>query len=126
MSRLNPTSSLYKQCCGTVKICCGSDFEKVLVPVPVPDLYNILHRYKILPFHCQMQHYFPERWPFIFDLFIPFYVGTGTGMHSGSDKSIVTVPAIPVSPHCLKVCFTLKFSTHRQPEAMALSKIFFK
>jgi hypothetical protein len=58
----------------------GSDFGQVSVPVqvsaPVPNPTKI-GVYKIMPFQCQKQHYFPERWPLIFDfltLFISFCV----------------------------------------------------
>ncbi len=49
-----------------------------MVPIPAPVLVqdpgNIQqfpkkHLYKILPFKCQKQHYFPESWPLIFDIF---------------------------------------------------------
>jgi hypothetical protein len=61
----------------------GSDFGKVLIPVPDPDnIYDSFPRiknlYKILPFQCQKQHYFPKSWPLILDFFyffIPFSVG---------------------------------------------------
>jgi hypothetical protein len=81
-SRLTDCFS-HNQCCRTVMIYCGSgsDFGKLLVPVPDPN--NIWHSFpnkknwhKILPFQCQkQQHYFPESWPPSFDLltfFIPF------------------------------------------------------
>ncbi len=68
------TSKISQQCCGTVNICCGSgsDFGKVLVPVPDPD--NIEHSFpttknlhKVLPLQCQNQLYFPESCPLMFD-----------------------------------------------------------
>jgi hypothetical protein len=72
--------------------------------------------YKILPFPCQKQHYFPESWPLtfdFFDFFIPFYVGSRSKSKSDWNRirNAFTVPLrqkvklLPVTKHCLKVFF---------------------
>jgi hypothetical protein len=83
-------------------ICCGFVFGKVLVPVPFSDPDNIstvfqqqkIYTNKKLPFQCQMQHYFPESWPLIFDFLtffkITFYVGSGSKSGSAKAKSYVS------------------------------------
>jgi hypothetical protein len=72
----------------------GSDFVKVLVPVPDPD--NIYHSfpttknlYKILPFQCQNRHFSQEVGLSILfiNCFIPFYFGSTYKSDSGSAKA---------------------------------------
>jgi hypothetical protein len=81
------------QCCGTVLICCrsGSDFGKILVPVPDPDKFSsFLKAIKIaqnLAFLMPEAAYFPESWPLILDFltfFLIFYVGSGSKSGSGT------------------------------------------
>ncbi len=78
ISRLKTQTHLWKQCCGTLKICCGSgsDFEKVMVPVLVPDLDNILHSFpttKKLCLSMSEAALFPRKMAFHFRFFDFFY-----------------------------------------------------
>ncbi len=106
---------MFRQCCGTVMIYCGSGsyFEKVLVrvrfPVPVadPDLvWTVYNNNKILQKHC-----FPECWPLIFYFFFLYYgsyrrvllcwiwvqIRFRTGNGSGSETGTETDP----EPECI-------------------------
>jgi hypothetical protein len=67
---------------------CGSGLVKFWVRFRVRCWFRIQtifstsekHLYKILPFKCQKQHYFPESWPLtlILLLFSPFSVVSGS------------------------------------------------
>ncbi len=84
---------------------------------------------KILPFQCQKYHYFPEIWSPIFwfyDLFVTFYVGSGTVMHFGSGFAkaknygscgsySTTLLSVPMLTHVTSICTPI-YSGSETPE----------